>query len=166
MLNQAESPLAWLAYRKGRDGRSLIAAHQLLAGERLRVDFTAGGLTPRVTANWIAPVAQARRSGASAAAFADSMLAARMRVERALEAVGPDFAGLLLDVCCFLKGLEVVEHERGWPRRTGKVVLELALDRLAAHYGFAAEARGPLRARTRRWRAPDARPVIDGTEED
>ena len=165
LVHEAESPLARLARRKGKDGLALIGAEQFAAGERLRADFTRAGLTPRVTANWIAPVAQGRRSasGASVAAFADSMLAAKQRVEQALAAVGREFSGLLLDVCCFLKGLETVERERGWPPRTARVVLGLALDRLARHYGIAAEARGPSRAPTRAWQAPDARPTMDGS---
>jgi hypothetical protein len=35
-------------------------------------------------------------------------------------------------------------------------VLQLALDRLARHYGYAAQARGPRRARVRTWLAEDA----------
>jgi hypothetical protein len=165
LVNEAESPLVWLARRRTRDGRSLVDAAQLAAGERLRADFTRAGLTPRVTANWIAPVAQARRgaTGEEATVFANSVLAAKARLNRALEAVGPEFAGLLLDVCCFLKRLETVERERGWPLRAAKVVLGLALDRLARHYGIALEAKGPARARTRAWQAPGARPTIDGS---
>jgi Domain of unknown function (DUF6456) len=39
-MDTAESPLVWLARRKGRDGRALIEPVQLQAGERLRADFT------------------------------------------------------------------------------------------------------------------------------
>ncbi len=68
---------------------------------------------------------------------------------------GPEFSGLLLDVCCFLKGLSDVERDRGWPARSGKVVLQLALDRLVRHYGLGAHVRGPARAEIRTWVAPD-----------
>ena len=81
------------------------------------------------------------------------MLSARQRVHQALDAAGPEFGGLLLDVCCFLKGLDDVERERAWPSRSAKVVLQLALDRLARHYGYAAQVRGPAHAAIRTWLA-------------
>jgi hypothetical protein len=162
-VNEAESPLVWLARRRDRNGKPFIDAAQLAAGERLRADFTRAGISPRVTANWIAPIAQARRSHESGdVAFADVVLAAKQRLARTLDAIGPEFAGLLLDVCCFLKGLETVERERRWPPRAARIVLSLALDRLARHYGISAEARGPARARTRAWQAEGARPTMDG----
>src|SRR4051812_48320215 len=55
LINEAETPLGWPARRKGRDGRVMISPHQLLAGERLRADFTRGNLSPRVTSDWSAP---------------------------------------------------------------------------------------------------------------
>ncbi|MFG1420140.1 DUF6456 domain-containing protein [Roseixanthobacter liquoris] len=153
-LHLAESPLAWLARRKGKDGRALIDPVQALAGERLRADFTRAQLTPRVTTNWSAT---GGGGGAGPEAFSDAVLAAKCRVDRAVEAVGPELSGVLLDVCCFLKGLESVESERGWPLRTAKVVLALALDRLAAHYGLARATEGHAHVRGRTWRAePDA----------
>lgn len=164
LVDEAESPLAWLAKRRGPCGKPLIDAAQFQAGERLRADFTRAGLTPRVTSNWVAPIAQGKRAtGASAGSFSDTVLAAKERVSATLETIGPEFAGVLLDVCCFLKGLETVEHERGWPQRTAKVVLSLALDRLARHYGIRTEIRGPARSATRHWRAPDARPSMNGS---
>lgn len=150
-IDEGESPLAWLARRKGRDGRALIAPHQFQAGERLRAEFDIAHLMPRTTSNWSAPIARRGRTGEAGASFTDSMVAARQRINHAMIAVGPEFSGLLLDICCFLKRLEDVEKERGWPPRSAKVVLQLALDRLARHYGFEREARGKSRAPIRVW---------------
>jgi hypothetical protein len=111
---------------------------------------------PRVTANWSAAVAQDRRGGSRGMAFTDAVIAARQRLRHALDAVGPEFIGLLVDVCCFLKRLDDVERERGWPPRSAKVVLQLGLDRLARHYGYETAARGPSRAEMRNWTAEDA----------
>ncbi len=159
-VDETESPLAWLARRKGRDGRALIEPLQFMAGERLRAEFTRAQLMPRVTSNWSAPVADGPR-GVSPAGFTDAVIAARQRVRRALEAVGPEFSGLLVDVCCFLKGLVDVERERGWPARSGKVVLQLGLDRLARHYGLNVVARGRGHAKVRTWLAEDAAFVVE-----
>lgn len=157
LANAAESPLVWLARRKGRDGRTLIDTVQLQAGERLRTDFTAAQMTPRVTSSWGGAIGA--RGGRSAAVLhhSESAVAARQRVNRALDSAGPEFAGLLLDVCCFLKGLEDVERERNWPARSGKIVLQLGLDRLARHYGYG--ARGGEQHAIRRWTAPLAEPA-------
>lgn len=143
-----ESPLAWLAKRTDANGQPMISADALAAGERLRADFTAAQMTPRVTAHWdgLAQSGKKRRGpGRDPAALSDTALAAKQRLDKALQSVGPELAGLLLDVCCFLIGLEQVESQRGWPRRSAKVILKIALARLAAHYGYGpAGPRGPL----------------------
>lgn len=154
VVDEAESPLGWLARRRSRNGRALIEPHQLQAGERLRADFTRAHMMPRTTSNWASPISSGRRgSGESAAAVTETIIAARRRVHRALDAAGPEFGGLLVDVCCFLKGLEDIERERNLPARSAKVVLQLGLDRLARHYGYAGQARGPARAAIRTWLA-------------
>jgi hypothetical protein len=150
-VDEAESPLAWLARRKGQDGQPLIQAVQMQAGERLRGDFTRAQLTPRITSNWDTSVAQGRRGQNGEDTFTDAAVAARERLHRALDAIGPEFAGLLLDVCCFLKKLEDVERERRWPQRCAKVVLQLGLDRLARHYGLTQHARGRAHLPIRAW---------------
>lgn len=156
LVDAQESPLAWLARRR------LVGPAEFEAGERLRRDFELGAMMPCVTANWTSHVATGRR-GERGAEITDLALAARQRANAALAAAGPELSGLLMDVCGFLKGLETIEQERGWPRRSGKVALSLALGSLARHYGLAASASGPARAKgLRHWGADDYRPRIDG----
>lgn len=163
-VDEAESPLVWLARRRGRDGRALIAPHQLQAGERLRADFTRAHLMPRTTANWESPKASGRRSGGDRdSALTDGAIAARQRVHQALDAVGPEFSGLLVDICCFLKRLDDLESARGWPARSAKVVLQLALDRLARHYGYGEAASGRAHAQIRIWLTEGAAFSVDGS---
>ncbi|HWV51209.1 DUF6456 domain-containing protein [Pseudorhodoplanes sp.] len=157
-FDEAESPLVWLARRKGADGRALIEPHQLLTGERLRADFTIAQMMPRTTSNWHAAVA-GRHRDQSSGHLTDRVVAARQRLRHALDAVGPEFSGLLIDICCFLKKLDTVERERQWPARSAKVVLQLALERLARHYGLAAEVSGKAAA-IRGWSADQANEPI------
>lgn len=161
VVDRAESPLAWLARRRDRSGRAYLSPARVAAGERLRADFTLARMMPTVTSNWSSGQVRAGTSGAGGLAdLTDRALAARARVHRALEAAGSDLAGVLLDVCCFLKGLEEVESDRRWPARSAKVVLDIALGRLADHYGLDEEARGPDRTgRLRAWGSGDHRPT-------
>lgn len=159
-INIAESPLAWLARRRDRDGCPMISGVQFEAGERLRADLWFAEMTPRVTANWsaIGQGAGGRsRNGASGPELRDSLLAARERVRLALGAVGPELSGILIDVCAHLKGLEAIERQLHWPQRSAKLVLQLALNSLARHYGM---HRSRSRA-ARHWGADDFRPSIE-----
>jgi hypothetical protein len=159
-VNHAESPLAWLRRRRGKDGRPMIDAVEFGAGERLRNDYERGQLMPRVTANWDAGVPGNRGGGERGIpSLTEAALAARIRVERAVTAVGPDFGGLLVDFCCHLKGLEQIERERRWPPRSAKVVLGLSLRALARHYGLAAAATGPARRQILHWGSDGYRPT-------
>jgi hypothetical protein len=164
-LNLAESPLKMLARRKDRSGRKFLDENHLLAGERLRSDFTRGSMSPKLGVNWDTATASASRHGASGGIgdFTDAAMAARIRVEKAIESVGPELSGILLDACCFLKGMETVETERGWPPRSAKIVLKTALSALARHYGYASHAASSRRSgKIVHWGDENYRPTLEG----
>ena len=160
-VNMAESPLALLWRRKGRDGARFLEAREFTAGERLRRDFTSGQLMPRLGVNWSAAGASGRQGGYGngISELTDAALGARLRVEKALDDVGPELAGVLVDVCCFLKGLELVEAERGWPARSAKLLLKTALGAMARHYEPAARKPGG-RPSILHWGSTDYRPRL------
>lgn len=131
-VNSADSPLAWLARR------GLISERQMSAADRLRGDFTLAGQGPRVTMRWEAvPQSRSVARGAPGALDATPVqVNAKRRFRVALEAVGPGLSDVLWRVACAGEGLETAEKAMGWPARAAKVVLGLALDRLADHYGL------------------------------
>jgi hypothetical protein len=160
-VNMAESPLAQLARRKAKDGTPFLAEAEWRSGERLRSDYTRARIMPRLGANWQAAIASGRRDGGAGgiAELTDAALAARQRVEHAVDAVGPELSGVLIDVCCFLKGLETIEMERGWPARSAKIMLKSALSVLSRHYERPKEER-PHR-RVLHWGTDDYRPRLN-----
>ncbi|MGF7160466.1 hypothetical protein FHS85_002089 [Rhodoligotrophos appendicifer] len=165
LVNEAESPLFWLLKRKDAQGNSLISAEEYEAGERLRRDFTLAGLTPSVTAHWGDRLGGGgrRRSGLAGgqAELQAAVIAAKDRLQAAFAAVGPELAGVMMEVCCLANGLEAAERRLGFPARSGKVVLHLALTRLARHYGLLADPAAAARPRPlRHWGAADYRPEM------
>ena len=157
IIDDTESPLGWLARRKGRDGLPCWHPISWPRANGCAPEFTRAQMMPRVTANWQAAVSHgARAENSGRDNISETIISARQRVRLALDAVGPEFSGLLVDVCCFLKGLEDVERERAWPTRSAKIVLQLALDRLARHYGLEAAARGKSTGKVRTWSAASA----------
>jgi hypothetical protein len=134
-FNLAESPLSVLGRKRDKDGQAYLTAALIEAGERLREDFELAQMGPRVTQNWdrflTAGVERGHMTGRGPAEGPED---ARTRVARAMAALGPGLSDIVFRVCCFLEGLEAAEKRLGWSSRSGKVVLKIALERLAQHY--------------------------------
>jgi Domain of unknown function (DUF6456) len=128
-VNIAESPLAWLHSRGHLNDR------QLLAGEKLRYDYEAASLGPQITMRWdVVPMRRTRRSAPSPMAANERVLSAKDRFDSAIATVGPDLADIAWRVICAGEGVPFAEKAMGWPVRSGKLVLRIALDRLADFY--------------------------------
>jgi len=141
VVDEGESPLTRLKTR------GLIDGAQFDAGEKLRRDFTLAQMMPRLGVDYEAPIVLGRRGLKRDEQFSDFVLAAKQRFNAAMQAVGAGLSDLLFDVCCHWRGLEDAERANQWPSRSARVVLGIALDRLADHYGM----RPVGRARMRGW---------------
>lgn len=128
-VNLAESPLAWL-HTYGH-----LTERQFLAGEKLRKDFEQGGLAPRVTMSWEhMPIARGKRSAPSPTNPTDRMIYAKQCFEGGIAVLGRDLSDIAWRVICAGEAMPVAEKSMGWPARSGKLVLRIALDRLADYY--------------------------------
>lgn len=131
-VNLAESPLCWLK------ARGMITARQYEAGARLRMDYETAALGPRVTMRWDAAVpGRGARHAPEGLDPTVAQIAAKRRFDEALAVVGSGLSDIAWRVVCAGEGLAQAEKGLGWPSRAGKLVLMLALDRLAAHYRIA-----------------------------
>jgi hypothetical protein len=157
-INLNESPLARLAVAASGEARAFLEPHQVEAGERVRRTCERARLQPRVTMSYNAAHTAGVSGGGAAAEISDLAAEARKQLAAIPQVLPPDCAGVVLDVCGLLKGLQLVETERGWPRRSAKLVLRIGLDQLARHYGLAAVATGPASGRSRGWMGEGARP--------
>ena len=126
-VNIAESPLTWL------HARGHLNDQQFAAGERLRADWERAELAPSVTMRWD-PVRIA--GGEPGLTPGERQLAARAWFDGAIAAAGPGLSDILWRVVCAGEGVPAAEKALAWPARSGKLVLELALDRVAGFYGL------------------------------
>jgi hypothetical protein len=128
-VNLAESPLGWLL------ARGMVTQRQFDAGERLREDWERAQIAPAVTMCWDAPPTMRVARGAPEAMMSThAQLAARKRFDAAVEEVGPGLGDILWRIVCAGEGMRDAEAALGWPARAGRIVLGLALDRLAGYY--------------------------------
>ena len=122
-VNLGESPLTWL------HARGHLSDRQLDAGERLRADWERAQLAPSVTMRWD-PV-RGGGGGGGDLTPGERQLAAKARFDAAVAMAGPGLADVLWRVACAGESLPVAEKALAWPVRSGKLVLRLALDRVA-----------------------------------
>jgi hypothetical protein len=128
-VNLAESPLGWL------HARGHLSDRLLAAGERLRADYERARIGPRVTMNW-QPV-RIRGTGRGGLAPSEREIAARQRFDGAIAAAGKGLDDVLWRVVCACETVTAAEKELQWPARSGKLVLRIALDRVADFYRIA-----------------------------
>lgn len=130
--NLAESPLGWLL------SRGHVTRRQFDAGERLRCDWERAQLAPNVTMSWTAaPVARHRSASPIGPDLSSAQIDAKRRFEDAVGHAGPGLSDILWRVVCSGEGMREAEGALGWPARAGKIVLSLALDRIADYYRIA-----------------------------
>jgi hypothetical protein len=128
-VNVAESPLGWLHAHGHLEDRLFDA------GERLRTDYERAQLSPVVTMRW-KPVRIRGTAGASLTPT-EGQVSARQRFDGAIAAAGKGLDDILWRVVCACETLPVAEKALAWPARSGKLVLRLALDRVADFYRIA-----------------------------
>lgn len=126
-VNLAENPLTWL------HSRGHISDAQLAGGECLRRDFERAQLMPGVTMRWD-PVRIQGRAVDRMLTASERQMAARQRFDRAIAAAGPGLSDILWRVVCNGESVPNAEKALAWPVRSGKLVLRLALDRVAGFY--------------------------------
>ena len=128
-INLSESPLSWL------HARGHLSNRQMLAGETLRGDDETAALGPHVTMSWEnMPRSRQKRGAPSGLNQTERMMQAKRRFDGALIALGPDLSDIAWRVICVGESVPAAEREMSWPVRSGKLVLKIALDRLAAFY--------------------------------
>ena len=127
-VNLAESPLGWL------HARGHVTLRQFEAGERLRCDWERAQLDPQVTMRWdAAPIRRGKGGRGAAIDPSTSQIDAR-RFAAAVDSAGPGLADIVWRIICAGEGMRQAETALGWPARAGKLVLGLALDRIADFY--------------------------------
>jgi hypothetical protein len=129
-VNLAESPLAWLHSRGHIDDRLFDA------GEKLRGDYERAQLSPGITMRWDTLPAGCG-GGARELTPGERQLAAKRRFDQAMNEAGQGLADILWRVVCAGESVPMAEKALSWPARSGKLVLRLALVRVADFYRIA-----------------------------
>jgi hypothetical protein len=129
-VNLAESPLTWL------HARGHISDREYEAGERLRVDWEVAQLNPGMTMRWEPVTGRGSRSEHGLNPT-ERQISARARFDGAVAMAGKGLSDILWRVVCACESVPDAEKALEWPARSGKLVLKLALDRVADFYRLA-----------------------------
>jgi hypothetical protein len=141
-----------LAASKDVDGQPFLRLHHLAAADRLEALIARAQLMPRVTMSYSPAAVGGSRSSANVAAdISDSAAGARQRINAIAASLPADCWSVMFDVCAFGRGLQDIETERRWPRRSAKLVLRIGLDQLAAQFGLAPHQAGTQGRPVRGW---------------
>lgn len=128
-VNLSESPLGWL------HARGHLTDRQLDSGEKLRTDWECANLAPSITMSWnVTPPSSGRRGAPDGLNPTEAQVAAKQRFDNAIAYLGSDLSDIAWRIICAGEAVPVAEKGLGWPARSGKLVLKIALDRLGDFY--------------------------------
>ena len=142
--------LARLASRDA-SGQAFLSAHHLAAATRLEQLIRRAQLAPRVTMSYNPASVGGARAGNGVETASEGAADARLRLSRLASLLPPDCWGVLFDVCGLGKGLQLIEIERRWPRRSAKLVLRIGLEQMAHQFGLSSHASGADRGSIGGW---------------
>jgi hypothetical protein len=154
-----EAPDAVLRLASSGQGEAFLAAHQVEAARRLALLFVRARLTQRMTMSYDPARIGGSRDGSRQGELADSALQARRLLDGLAGKMPRDCWSILVDICGFDKGLQEIEMERGWPRRSAKLVLRIGLDQLATVMGLSEFAEGKADRKLKGW-LPERPPLF------
>ncbi|MCF6292716.1 MAG: DUF6456 domain-containing protein [Robiginitomaculum sp.] len=137
-VNVEASPLLKMYRQRDKFGKRFLSDKEFAAGEKLRNDYACSNMGRISGSNWTG-IARDKSVALSASRFADgniNAIDAKRRVMEALAWSGPMLDRVLFSVLLREQGLNSLEMDRHWPSRSAKIVLKIALARLALHYGL------------------------------
>ncbi|MBY0569029.1 MAG: hypothetical protein K2P70_17090 [Hyphomonadaceae bacterium] len=133
--HDADAILRRLAALRDGNGAAWLDSAEIAAAARLRRDWEMGERGLVRGSDWTAPPNGAGPRGPSnrAEQAAGAYCDARQRVSDALARLAVPLRRVVERVCLREEGLEALERGEGWPARSGKIALKLALAQLAAN---------------------------------
>lgn len=130
---------------------AFLHRHHLAAADRLERMIARARLAPRVTMSYDPARVGSRGGGNGVAEVSDTAAEARQKLNTLARTLPADCWNVAFDVCGLGKGLQVIETERQWPRRSAKLILRVALEQLAGEFGLAPHLAGSAGGGTRGW---------------
>lgn len=131
------SALRVLGLRRDSSGEAFLTAQELAAGEKFANDYARANFGKAQTQDYAHAGADISRVNTAENA-AITAIDSRAQVNAAIEYVGPGLSRAVIAICGQEIGLEQMEKNEGWTRRSGRTVLKLGLQRLAEFYGTTA----------------------------
>lgn len=149
-VNTRLTALDRLARRTDYDGRPLLSAPLVEAGQRITRDYHASGHGLSATQRYDSAGVEDGGNHNSAEDQFIRAADAKARVQAAREAMGTGLDVAVIAVCCLDQSLESVERAERWAGGSGLTILKLGLKKLSAHYGTVAGVKsGPSSPRQR-----------------
>lgn len=153
--------VARLSAARDTAGMTYLQPHHVAAANRLERLIRRAQVMQRVTMSYGHASAGSSKGAANLVETAsDSAADARYKLNNLAKSMPADCWGVVFDICGLGKGLQQIEAERGWPRRSAKLVLRIGLDDLASRFGLSPIAKGKDSTPSRQW-LEQRLPIID-----